>query len=189
MSSPTITPAWQALRLHYQQCHGLHLRELFIGDESRAGKFSLSVDDIMLDYSKNLITDETLGLLVQLARETGVTELRDQMFAGAAINSTEHRAVLHTALRNLNAGSSKPEVETVLGKIERFSTSVRDASWLGYSNQRISDVVNIGIGGSDLGPMMACEALKPYHQDDLKFHFVSNVDGSQINETLQLLKP
>ncbi|MCP3688069.1 MAG: glucose-6-phosphate isomerase, partial [Gammaproteobacteria bacterium] len=167
----------------------IHLRDLFAQDDSRGDKFSLSIEGMLLDYSKNLITDETMGLLVQLARETGVQELRERMFAGEAINNTEQRAVLHTALRNVSAREIKPEVATVLDKMERFSTSVRDASWRGYSGQRIHDVVSIGIGGSDLGPMMACEALKPYHHDELSFHFVSNVDGSQISETLKLLKP
>ncbi|MCP4186765.1 MAG: glucose-6-phosphate isomerase [Gammaproteobacteria bacterium] len=189
MSSPTAKPAWRALAAHQQQRNHLHLRDLFDQDESRADKFSLSVGDLLLDYSKNLVTDETLSLLMQLARETGVTELRDRMFTGEAINNTEQRAVLHSALRNLNASDFKPDVGSVLDKMERFSASVRDGSWRGSSDHRIHDVVNIGIGGSDLGPMMACEALKPYQQDDIKVHFVSNVDSSQVCETLKLLKP
>ncbi|MCP4490835.1 MAG: glucose-6-phosphate isomerase [Gammaproteobacteria bacterium] len=189
MSSPTKTSAWQALRQHYQHCNRLHLRCLFAEDESRTDKFSLSVDDLLLDYSKNLITDETLSLLIQLARETGVPELRDSMFAGENINNTEQRAALHCALRNLNARDFKPEVGAVLDKMQRFSDAVRDGDRLGFSGQAIRDVVNIGIGGSDLGPMMASAALKPYHQQGLKTHFVSNIDGSQICETLKLLKP
>jgi len=172
------------------------MRDLFNEDPARSEKFSLQFDNLLLDYSKNRIIDETLELLVSLARETGVEQLRDRMFAGEAINLTEKRSVLHTALRNrsndavLADGSDvMPAVNAVLARMRKFSDAVRNGDWLGYSGERIKDVVNIGIGGSDLGPLMVCEALKSYRHPELKLHFVSNVDGTQISETLKQLHP
>ena len=194
MHSLTEQPAWQALSSHRKQFDDTHMRDLFDNDESRAEKYSLQFDSIFLDYSKNLITDETLGLLMQLARETKVESLRDRMFNGEAINLTEQRAALHIALRNrrnekilVDGIDVMPEVNAVLEKMARFSDSVRDGTWTGYTGKRIKDVVNIGIGGSDLGPLMACEALRAYQQDGLNLHFVSNVDGTHISEVLKRL--
>ena len=194
MSSPTQNPAWQALIRHQQQIQNLHMRDLFDEDELRADKYSLQFGGILLDYSKNIITSETLTLLVQLARETGVEQLRDQMFGGDAINSTEQRAVSHIALRNKNNEEIRvdgldvmPKVRAVLKQMSRFSQSIRTGNWTGYTGKPITDIVNIGIGGSDLGPLMVCEALKPYQRDDINVHFVSNVDGTHISETLKQL--
>ena len=172
------------------------MRDLFDVDQTRAEKFSLRLGNLLLDYSKNRITNETLELLVTLARETSVEQMRDQMFTGEMINLTEKRAVLHTALRNrsnqavLADGSDvMPAVNAVLAQMREFSDAVRNGKWLGFSGERITDVVNIGIGGSDLGPLMVCEALKSYRHPDLRLHFVSNVDGTQISETLKVLRP
>jgi glucose-6-phosphate isomerase len=192
MSSLTQKPAWQALIRHRQSFDDIQLRDLFDRDDNRAKLFSLELDDILLDYSKNLITDETLNLLMQLARDSGVEKLRAEMFKGEAINLTENRAVLHSALRNrgdqkvmVDGVNVMPEVNAVLDKIRRFSNSVREGQFTGYTGKRLTDVVNIGIGGSDLGPLMVCEALKPYQYPDLDVHFVSNVDGTHISEVLK----
>ena len=184
MPSLTQKPAWQALSNHRKSFDAIHMRELFEADNARAEKFSLKFGEILLDYSKNLMTDETLSLLMQLARECGVETLRDRMFSGDAINLTEQRAVLHTALRNrsnrpvmVDQTDVIPKVNAVLDKIRKFSDTVRQG--------KMTDIVNIGIGGSDLGPLMVCEALKPYQQPGLNMHFVSNVDGSHISEVLK----
>ncbi|MDH5356473.1 MAG: glucose-6-phosphate isomerase [Gammaproteobacteria bacterium] len=194
MSLLTQTTAWQALSGHQKQIGSLHMRELFNQDAQRAEKYSLQVGSILLDYSKNLITDKTLALLLQLARDTGVESLRDGLFSGEAINLTEQRAALHIALRYrgdekiiVDGVDVMPEIRAVLEKIKRFSDSVRDGSWTGHTGKPVTDIVNIGIGGSDLGPLMACEALKCYQQDNLNLHFVSNVDGSHITEALKRL--
>jgi glucose-6-phosphate isomerase len=196
MQSLTQKPAWQALLLHRQTFDDIHMRDLFDGDDSRADKMSLQVGDILLDYSKNLATDDSLKLLTQLARDCDVERLRDRMFAGEAINITEQRAVLHTALRNRNNqkilvddADVMPAINAVLEKIRQFSDSVRDGEFTGYTNKRLTDIVNIGIGGSDLGPLMVCEALKHYQQDNLNLHFVSNVDGTHISEVLKRIDP
>jgi len=189
-------PAWHALVEHQRLLEKMHMRELFNEDPERGEKFSLRFDNLLLDYSKNRIIDETLDLLISLARETGVEQLRDRMFAGEAINLTEQRAVLHTALRNrsndavlVDGSDVMPAVKAVLAQVRKFSHAVRDGDWLGYNGKRIKDVVNIGIGGSDLGPLMVCEALKFYRHAELRLHFVSNVDGTQISETLKQLRP
>lgn len=196
MHSLVQTTAWQALKSHQRSIENIHLRELFNQDPERGEKFSLTIDNLLLDYSKNRISDETLKLLLSLARETGVEKLRDQMFAGEAINLTEQRAVLHTALRNrsndavvVDGKDVMPAINTVLAQMRKFSDTVRNGDWRGYQGGRILDVVNIGIGGSDLGPVMASEALKSYHHEALKLHFVSNVDGTHISETLKLVRP
>ncbi|MFA7430245.1 MAG: glucose-6-phosphate isomerase, partial [Rhodospirillaceae bacterium] len=172
------------------------LRALFAADPSRFERFSLRVDTVLLDFSKNLISAETLGLLLALAREQGVEEWRNRMMGGAAINTTEGRAVLHVALRNrsnrpilVDGQDVMPAVNAVLARMKTFSDAVRSGAWTGATGKRVTDVVNIGIGGSDLGPVMASEALKPYHQDGLRVHFVSNVDGTHIAETLRGLDP
>lgn len=173
------------------------LRELFAADPGRAERFALTVGDhLQIDYSKNLITDQAMTALVELARQTGVEALRDQMFAGAAINTTEDRAVLHIALRNrsarpvlLDGRDVMPDVRAALDHIRQFADAVRGGSWLGYTGLRITDVVNIGIGGSDLGPAMVTQALAPYTREGPRVHFVSNVDGTHLAETLRPLHP
>jgi len=174
-----------------------HLRDLFTRDPARADRFFLAVGEhLFVDYSKNLITSDSMTALFELARKTGVEGLRDQMFAGAAINSTEHRAVLHVALRNRSSRPMKiagrdvmPDVRAALDHIRSFSEAVRGGKWVGYTGLRITDVVNIGIGGSDLGPAMAAQALAPYTHDGPRAHFVSNVDGAHLSDTLRSLHP
>ena len=195
-SSLTQSPAWLDLVEHQRVLEKMHMRDLFNEDSARAEKFSLKFGNLLLDYSKNRVIDETLELLVSLADETGVEQLRKQMFASEKINVTEQRAVLHTALRNrsndavlVDGTDVMPAVNTVLAQMREFSDAVRDGNWLGYNGERIQDVVNIGIGGSDLGPLMVCEALKAYQHPELRMHFVSNVDGTHISETLKKLRP
>lgn len=174
-----------------------HLRELFASDPDRAERFFLTVGEhLFVDYSKNLISGDSMTALFELARKTGVETLRDQMFAGAPINSTEHRAVLHVALRNRSAKPMlidgrdvMPDVRAALDHIRSFSEAVRSGRWVGYSGLRITDVVNIGIGGSDLGPAMVTQALAPYAQNGPRMHFVSNVDGAHLADTLRGLHP
>jgi len=190
------SPAWRALQQHYTDAASLSMRGMFTADQERFKRFSLSFDDILVDFSKNRITDETLTLLLDLARQAGLNEHIAAMFAGERINTTENRAVLHTALRNR---SNRPvcvdgedvmlAVNRVLAQMREFSQAVRDGSWRGFSGKPISDVVNIGIGGSDLGPVMVTEALKPYSQSGLDIHYVSNIDGTHITETLRPLNP
>lgn len=190
------SPAWQALLQHHQEIGGTHMRDLFASDTRRFEKFSLRLGEILFDYSKNRITEETLQLLFELARQAGLAERIDKMFRGDRINNTEGRAVLHVALRNrgstpilVDGQDVMPEVNRVLGKMRRFSESVRSGEWKGYTGKAITDVVNIGIGGSDLGPKMVCEALKAYARPDLRVHFVSNVDSTDLVETLKGLNP
>jgi len=185
-----------ALQAHFKQQQGLHLRQLFTRDPGRFSRYSLQLDDFLLDYSKNLITDETFNCLLQLARTCEVPAWIDRMFSGDNINHTEHRAVLHIALRNrsnrpiqVQGKDVMPEVNAMLHKMRDFSDRVRNGAWQGYSGKRITDIVNIGIGGSDLGPVMATEALRPYASRDLRSHFVSNVDENHINDTLAGLDP
>ena len=193
---PTDLPAWDALAGHAAALADRHLRALFEADADRFAKFSLEVDGLLLDYSKNLITEETRGLLLDLALQAGVPAWRDRMFAGETINGTEGRAVLHVALRNranrpipVDGADVMPQVNDVLGRMGRFVGAVRDGTWTGHSGRRITDIVNIGIGGSDLGPVMVAEALRPYHHPDLRAHFVSNVDGTHIAEVLKRIDP
>ena len=173
-----------------------HLRDLFAADSDRASRFTLTLGDLVVDYSKNLITTETMAHLHDLARETGVEALRDRMFAGEPINLTERRAVLHVALRNrsarailVNGRDVMPDVRAALDHVRTFSEAVRGGAWTGYSGLRITDVVNIGIGGSDLGPAMATAALAPYTSEGPRLHFVSNVDGADLADTLAPLHP
>lgn len=196
MSELTDCPAWDALARHHRQMADTHMRDLFAGDPQRFTKFSLRCGEILLDYSKNRITDETMTLLLNLAQQRQVDVWREKMFAGEKINFTEHRAVLHTALRNrsdtpvyVDGEDVMPAVRAVLSHMRRFSEAVRSGQWRGYTGQPITDVVNIGIGGSDLGPVMVCEALKPYGSTGPRVHFVSNVDGTQITEVLKALEP
>ncbi|WP_065958439.1 glucose-6-phosphate isomerase, partial [Streptomyces sparsogenes] len=189
-------PEWNALAAHRQELGDAHLRELFAQDPERAERFTLQVGDLHLDYSKHLVTDETLRLLRELARATEVTELRDAMFRGEKINTTEDRAVLHTALRAPHSAVIRtdgkdvvPEVHAVLTKMGTFVDRVHSGEWTGHTGKRIKNVVNIGIGGSDLGPAMAYEALRAYSHRELRFHFVSNVDGADLHEALRGLDP
>ena len=196
MSALTESKPWKALSDHAAKMASVHMRDLFRQDPQRFAKFSASFKDLLLDYSKNRITDETLTLLFNLARHAGVEKLRDRMFAGDKINITEDRAVLHIALRNrsnrpimVDGKDVMPDVNAVLAHMKQFSSDVRSGKWTGYTGKAITDVVNIGIGGSDLGPVMVCEALKPYSKRDLNVHFVSNIDGTHMAETLRKLNP
>ncbi len=196
MSALTRSPAWDALTRHREEVADLRMRDLFAADPGRFDRFSLEACGLLFDCSKNRITDETLSLLLDLARQQKVEEWRDRMFAGDRINTTEDRAVLHTALRNrsgrpvlVDGRDVMPEVNAVLRRMERFVKQVREGAWTGYSGQQITDVVNIGIGGSDLGPVMVTEALTPYLHPQIGIHFVSNVDGTHLAETLEWLDP
>ncbi|NQZ97769.1 MAG: glucose-6-phosphate isomerase [Myxococcales bacterium] len=186
------TEAWRALDAHQREIAPLHMRDLFAAEPDRFDRYTLRTGSLLLDFSKNRITDETLALLRSLARTAGVPDAVERMFAGEKINTTEDRAVLHTALRNrsnrpvfVDGKDVMPGVNAVLERVKHFSDAVRDGSWTGYTGKKITDVVNIGIGGSDLGPMMVTEALRPYAKRDLGVHFVSNVDGTHIAETLR----
>ncbi|MEV7276372.1 glucose-6-phosphate isomerase [Streptomyces sp. NPDC093111] len=189
-------PEWAALGKHREQLGGTHLRELFAADPARGTGYTLRVGDLYLDYSKNLVTEETLALLRDLAAATGVAELRDAMFRGEKINNTEHRAVLHTALRaprgaviEVDGVDVVPEVHAVLDKMAAFADRVRAGEWTGHTGKPIKNVVNIGIGGSDLGPAMAYEVLRSFTRRDLTFRFVSNVDGADLHEAVRDLDP
>ncbi|HWM37922.1 MAG TPA: glucose-6-phosphate isomerase [Streptomyces sp.] len=189
-------PEWHALAKHREEFGDTHLRGLFAEDVRRAERFGLQVGDLHLDFSKHLVTDDTMRLLGELAAATGVAQLRDAMFDGERINVTEDRAVLHTALRTPAAAvvmtdgeNVEPKVHAVLTKMALFASKVREGHWTGHTGKRIKTVVNIGIGGSDLGPKMAFEALRPYTQRDMDFRFVSNVDGADLHEAVRGLDP
>jgi glucose-6-phosphate isomerase len=188
--------AWNALVSHYQEVRELHLRQLFSDDPTRAERMTIEAVGLYFDYSKNRVTDETLRLLVQLANESGLRERIDAMFRGDKINITENRAVLHVALRAPKGASIVvdgenvvPQVHAVLDKMADFSNRVRSGAWKGYTGKRIRNVINVGIGGSDLGPVMAYEALKYYSDRALTFRFVSNVDGTDFAEAVRDLEP
>ena len=192
MTQPTALPAWQALQNHRHEIAASHMRDWFAQDSSRFQNFSLEVADILFDYSKNLVTDKTMGQLLQLAEQSGLRARIDAMFNGDKINNTEDRAVLHVALRNrgdrpvfVEGRDVMPQVRRVLDKMRHFVGQVRSGEWLGHSGRAVTDVVNIGIGGSDLGPRMVTAALTPYHKDDLKVHYVANVDEADLIETLK----
>jgi len=196
MSTLTRLPAWKALQKHHKDVFPMHLRDLFREDPKRFERFSASCGDLLLDYSKNRITPKTLTLLLALAEEAKLKEWTERMFSGEAINFTEGRAVLHTALRNRSKKAVKvdghdvmPDVRRVLAQMRGFVEQVHSGKWKGYTGKKITDIVNIGIGGSDLGPVMACEALKPYGYPGLTAHFVSNIDGTHIAEVLKQVKP
>ncbi|MFJ3100918.1 glucose-6-phosphate isomerase [Streptomyces sp. V1I6] len=189
-------PEWTALGKHREQLGGTHLRELFAADAERGSRYTLQVGDLYLDYSKHLVTDETLALLRELAAATDVAGLRDAMFRGEKINTTEDRAVLHTALRaprdaviEVDGENVVPDVHAVLDKMAAFSERIRSGEWTGHTGKRIRNIVNIGIGGSDLGPAMAYEVLRSYTERDLTFRFVSNVDGADLHEAVRDLDP
>ena len=185
----TDRPAWKALEKHFKEVQSLHLRQLFKDDPNRAARFTAEAVGVYLDYSKNRITADTLPLLVQLAKESGLGERIEAMFRGEKINVTERRAVLHVALRapqgatiEVDGKNIVPEVHAVLDKMSDFSARVRSGDWQGHTGKRIRNVINIGIGGSDLGPVMAYEALRYYTERDMTFRFVSNIDGTDIVE-------
>ncbi|MEU3077878.1 glucose-6-phosphate isomerase [Streptomyces laurentii] len=189
-------PEWAALGKHREQLGDTHLRELFAADPERGTGYTLRVGDLYLDYSKHLVTDETLALLRDLATATGVAGLRDAMFRGEKINTTEGRAVLHTALRapreavvEVDGVNVVPEVHAVLDRMAGFADRVRAGEWTGHTGKPIKNIVNIGIGGSDLGPAMAFETLRSYTRRDLVFRFVSNVDGADLHEAVRDLDP
>jgi len=192
----TDTSAWRALQTHYEKIRDIHLRQLFGEDATRGERFAIEGAGIYLDFSKNRITDETVRLLVQLAKERAVAERRDAMFRGEKINVTERRAVLHVALRAPSGASIMvdgknvvPEVHDVLDRMASFSQRVRDGSWKGHTGKRIRNVINVGIGGSDLGPVMAYEALRHYSDRSMTFRFISNVDGTDFVEATRDLNP
>jgi glucose-6-phosphate isomerase len=196
MSTLTNSPAWQALSKHKDAMSAVHMRDLFAKDPGRFERMSLEANGVFVDYSKHRATDETMKLLFALARQADVESWRDKMFAGAKINGTEGRAVLHVALRNrsnkpilVDGKDVMPEVNAVLAKMRDFTERLRGGAWKGHTGKTITDVVNIGIGGSDLGPVMATEALRPYWKADMRVHFVSNVDGTHMVETLKRVDP
>ncbi|MCK5725798.1 MAG: glucose-6-phosphate isomerase [Thiotrichaceae bacterium] len=192
----TKLPAYQKLQDHYQRIKDLHMRRLFSIDPHRCDQFSLQHNDLLLDYSKNRITSNTIPLLCELARDANLEHWREAMFSGERINNTENRAVLHTALRNcsdqplmVDGKDIMPEIRLVIDKMQVFSEKVRTGEWKGFTGKAVTDVINIGIGGSDLGPKMVYQALKPYHHQSLRLHFVSNVDGAHIEDILERLNP
>ena len=195
--NPTTTKAWTKLQNHFDYSASHYkMKDLFEKDPNRFDDFSTRLDSILIDYSKNLITKETLSLLIDLARETKLEDAIKSFFDGEKINLTEGRAVMHTALRNrfdnkviVDGENVMPGVEAVLSKMKNFSDSIISGEWKGYSGKAITDIVNIGIGGSDLGPLMVTEALTPYKKPNINVHFVSNVDGTHIAETLKHLNP
>lgn len=189
-------PAWKALSEHWLNVRDVHMRDLFDEDPLRFEKFSVKFNDILLDFSKNRITEETINLLTELARESELEKWIGKMFSGELINHTEKRAALHTALRNrsdspvlVDGKDVMPEIHQVLDRMESISNTIRHGEWKGFSDRNIIDVVNLGVGGSDLGPVMVTEALRPYGKSGLRVHFVSNVDPSHICDTLSNLNP
>jgi glucose-6-phosphate isomerase len=196
MSTLTSSPAWTALARHRAALEGVHMRELFAADPERFARMSREACGLLVDFSKHRSTDDTLRLLLDLARQQRVEDWRDRMFAGDKINLTEGRAVLHVALRDrsrrrivVDGTDVAPQVAAVLAKMREFTERVRSGGWRGYTGKSITDVVNVGIGGSDLGPVMVTEALRPYWKPDLRVHFVSNVDGTHLAETVKPLDP
>ena len=194
--NPTKTQSWKNLVDHFKEVKGVHMKDLFADDPDRFNKYSIRFNGILVDYSKNIITEDTLKLLLRLTDDVGLRDALNKMFNGERINETEDRAVLHTALRNrinipvcVNDKNVMPEVNAVLSKMKDFSDKIITGEWKGFTDKKITDIVNIGIGGSDLGPVMATECLRPYAKEGLEVHFVSNVDGTHITETLKQLNP
>ncbi|MDX8404214.1 MAG: glucose-6-phosphate isomerase [Mariprofundaceae bacterium] len=192
MSALTQLSAWKLLSAHYKEISDVHMRDMFQKDPERFNKFSLRFKDILLDFSKNRVNEETMRILFGLAQEVGLKDAIERMFAGEKINNTEDRAVLHVALRNrsnrpiiVDDADVMPGINDVLSRMRNFTENVRSGRWLGCTGKQITDIVNIGIGGSDLGPVMVCDALNPFAKEGLNVHFVSNVDGTQIVETLK----
>ncbi len=196
MAPITETPEWRALDAHFRELRDAHLRDLFAADPERGERLTLEADGVYLDYSKHRLTDDTVRLLVAVARRAGLRDRIDAMFRGDKINVTEDRAVLHTALRapegavvEVDGENVVPGVHAVLRKMADFSERVRSGAWTGHTGLRVRNVVNIGIGGSDLGPHMAYDALRDFAQRDMTFRFVSNVDGTDFWEATHDLDP
>ena len=194
--NPTETQSWKDLVEHFKKMKSVHMKDLFADDPDRFKKYSIRFNGILVDYSKNIITEDTLNLLLKLTDDVGLRDALNKMFNGEKINETEDRAVLHTALRNrintpvcVNGKDVMPEVKAVLSKMKDFSEKIISGEWKGFTDKKITDIVNIGIGGSDLGPVMVTECLRPYAKEGLEVHFVSNVDGTHISETLKRLDP
>jgi glucose-6-phosphate isomerase len=196
MSELTQSKVWLALKTHYEEIKHTHMRDMFDDDDKRFEKYSVQLNDILYDYSKNRINDETLTLLLQLAKDVELPLWIEKLFTGEPINHTENRAVLHTALRDqgdqplmVDGVDILPEIREERQRVQLLAEKVRTRKWRGATNQAITDIVNLGIGGSHLGPLMVTEALRPYTLHDLKVHFVSNVDENHINDTLEYLNP
>ena len=194
--NPTTTPSWKALEQHHRLFEQVQMKDLFHNDEGRFDRFSILFDDLLFDHSKNLVTENTLELLVQLAKDCQLPAAIEAMFNAERINETENRPVLHTALRNfsgqpvlVDGADVMPLVKQVQDQMKTFCAKVHSGEWKGYTGKSINSIVNIGIGGSDLGPVMVTEALKPYWVKGIQTYFVSNVDGSHIAETLKKLDP
>jgi glucose-6-phosphate isomerase len=194
--SPTDLPTWKALSAHAARMKTQHMKGLFATDDQRFDKFSLQLSSLLFDYSKNLITDETKAALLALAKESDVETWRNRMFAGEHINATEDRAVMHVALRDkssrpimIDGADARPAINAELERMRKLSEKLRSGAWTGYTGKTITDIVSIGIGGSNLGPLMACEALRAYSDKRFNIHFVSNIDGVQIAEVLEGLNP
>lgn len=194
--NPTTTKAWKALDAYFKEFNGTEMKDLFAKDAARFDKYSMRFEDTLIDYSKNIIDDKVLSLLLQLAEECGLDKAIKSQFSGEKINQTEGRSVLHIALRNrsntpilVDGKDVMPEINEVLSQMQVFSEKIISGEWKGYSDKAITDIVNIGIGGSDLGPLMVTEALKPYKKENINLHFVSNVDGTHIAETLKSVNP
>jgi glucose-6-phosphate isomerase len=194
--NPTTTEAWKELEAYFKAFKGTQMKALFARDPERFAKYSIKFEDILVDFSKNIVDDHSFSILMLLARECGLKDAITSQFTGERINKTENRPVLHTALRNrgnnpvfVDGKDVMPDVHDVLEQMKMFSESIISGSWKGYTGKPITDIVNIGIGGSDLGPLMVTEALKHYQKENIKLHFVSNVDGTHIAETLKQLHP
>ncbi len=195
-NNPALKPEWYALAEHCKAMQGVHMRDMFAKDDNRFDKFSVKIPGLLFDYSKNRITQETLQKLFALAAACDLVGWREKMFTGAKINNTEKRAVLHTALRApkdtpimMDGEDVSPEIHDVLARMKKFSNDVRSGQWKGHTGKSLTHIVNIGIGGSDLGPYMVCEALKPYTAPQIHMHFVSNVDPTHLAETLKQIDP
>ncbi len=195
--NPVKTQSWKKISDHYMEMKNIHMRDLFKNDKNRFDKFSIRLNDILIDFSKNIITEKTLALLIELANEAELKDAIHRMFTGDKINETEERAVLHTALRNMDdtrpvfvdGENVIPAIKQVLGQMKKFSSDIISGRLKGYTGKKFSDIVNIGIGGSDLGPVMVTEALTPYAQQNIAVHFISNIDATHISETLKKLNP
>ncbi len=194
--NPTSTESWRRLKLHWEEMRGVHMKQLFAEDSRRFDSFAIFLEDMLVDYSKNRITRETMKLLLELARECELEDAVEKMFSGARINETENRAVFHVALRNrspvpmeVDGEDVMPRIHGVLNKMKTLCKKVQSGEWKGYTGKPVTDIVNVGIGGSDLGPIMVTECLKPYAVPGLSVHFVSNVDGTHLAETLKSLSP
>jgi glucose-6-phosphate isomerase len=194
--NPTKTNAWKKLEAYFAEFKDEQIKNLFEKDADRFQKFSLKFEDILVDFSKNRMNDKVRGFLIELAVECGLEEAVESMFSGHKINATENRAVLHVALRNrsntpvlVDGEDVMPDVNDVLDQMKNFSEKIISGEWNGYTGKAITDIVNIGIGGSDLGPLMVTEALRPYNKENINLHFVSNVDGTHMAETLKLVNP